>query len=633
MKVSKLIDLLNNDSDYYRLIKSKNKVLDFEIAKYLLTKDISILECIYDETVYSKPFILEFLFNHGLVEEIIHLSKVKKERAVFKNFFESKYFYSFSNLRELLPPNDEITIINYSYLGNEELIELINKTDPDKYLSKYIHLYAECHARLPSDEIISFLSVKIRRPILNRFYFYFLKKYFFTEYLNHLVSIDSLIGNYILMHSYSKNEYTLTEGGINIVHSLIKEERINGFLGYFKYSEREKDIIQRICFEKNNFLPKYLSSLSKASDKSLIIDYAICISGQYRGGDECLPFWFDFADRNNLPLFITTWDNVGVPKSSHNNQLTRMLPDFLKPFFSQMTVFEFEQKFPSLFEQILKINPELQIKKLMKKYPNVEVIFDVYDELEFNDLSLIKGHKKNQSKMFFNIKNVLDKVIDYESDKKCKFKNIIWARPDFKIKKIKFNLIDDNSIYTSFTDEGGACGDFIFQFNRSYLNCFTGIFNFFESEIPDDYYFFHYDGPKLLGRVAHFHGLKLKKFSLIDSKFEGLKNVLVPLAPLFNRVSDIDAKKTNLHNIAKVFNLVNECNINEHDIRLNIKDLTNADYVVSWLVDAANKKSISHIGDSIKLIEIALSLRPQGRILNKLLTKYKAQASHEKTDC
>lgn len=73
------------------------------MANYLVNSDLEKLH----NTLLSKELInrytLDLFFNHGLIEEIISLSKITKKRKLFNDFFVDNCIYLIPSLNKKIP--------------------------------------------------------------------------------------------------------------------------------------------------------------------------------------------------------------------------------------------------------------------------------------------------------------------------------------------------------------------------------------------------------------------------------------------------------------------------------------------------------------------------------------------------
>lgn len=500
------------------------------------------------------------------------------------------------------------------------MLKEIRESNPDINLKDFISIVGECFSRLNENAIKEFLSVKIRRPVVNRLYNYYLYKNDKRKFLNNLVSNSTIHGNHIFLNTFKNNNYILNRGLINVIFELISIESHNKVLPFLIKDKKNTSIYNRIEFEMNNFIPTQFYCTEKKSK-----DFAICISGQYRGGSDCLPFWIDFSERYKIPIFISVWDNIGLPRSSHNNQLLRMLPSYLHKTFNNMTVYQMESIVPDIFKEAYEIKVKDEIHKLIENKPESEIYYKIRNESEFeleyakrhkSNLKNIKKHNLNQAKMFSNIKSVLSMLKDYEEKTDYTFKNIIWTRPDNKVEKFSPEVIFKNDLITSFTDEQGCCGDFTFQFNRFYLDKFLNLCNIFEQKERNNNYLTSSDGPELIGRYAHLNGIKVKKFKDYNFKSSGLTNLKIPEEKIYSKISE-NHSNDELKFISLFYNELKKDNINYK--KLEEIEISNKDAITEMLIKESSIRESKRPYDSKKLLEIALKYRPNGtKIIKKL---------------
>ncbi|WMS91294.1 hypothetical protein [Pseudoalteromonas sp. HL-AS1] len=285
-----------------------------------------------------------------------------------------------------------------------------------------------------------------------------------VNYFSYALSDNSLLGDYIfkdyVLSENKKIKIEMSNDILNKIYRLVEPKYWLAALSEFRFSDTYSNFVSKAFLNQSDF------RLNINNGQSL--PYAICLSGQLRGANECLDFWFSFARKNNLPIFISTWKGIGTAFGSHGDKGTRLIPDKYKTFFSSLSTEEVFDLFPSGKSLINNDSSQL-IKQFKSKYPSVEVETVIHDDMTYKDTNL-PSNLVNQGKMFFNIQYVLSMMSNYEFTRNLKFKNIIWARPDLDIKEFKPKIIKDNKVMTSFLGSGSACGDFLIQVNRNYVS-------------------------------------------------------------------------------------------------------------------------------------------------------------------
>lgn len=594
------------------------------LAIYILKKDINNLSAFWAEG--DKPLIkLTLLLNYGLIKEISYVLNITDndttERIII-NFINTNELFKLDVLTEATNENKRNLFKSHSkvLIEDKELINKIKSINPEFNLTEYIYYYFEvCNRINKTDEINEYLLTVRRLPILKNIWEFNISLLDYSLYLDSLVSKDTVLSDILYLLCLELGiEIKPSIALVNKSFKLFNEREVLELSQSIEGDDNVKLIFNRILLEKkfraiNNKLIKY------ENEK----DFAICISGQIREINQCLEFWFKFALKNSLPLFISTWDLIGAPRGSHGNKLDRSIPNTFKPIFRCMSTYEFESilEIESLEDNIL--SRDLLIK-LEDKYPNVEVYYQITDEKDFN-LKYEKVWKdKNQFKMFYQMNNVYFLLKQHEEKVNIKYKNVIWARPDLLVKSFTPALINDNCILTSLTGPGDHCGDLLFQCNRRYFDFISNIHMLLlKGEKVDS--FWECNGPLLLGRMANYKGLYFRKFLKESLDDEGLKSFEYNKTWLIEKLTKVDFSNTLNSEIkfyADSIHIISNGNV--HNIIGHIKrNALYKDFLVDFIRDYAVDLKIVNSKKAIELLEIALYFRPKGLLIYQLLETLK----------
>lgn len=440
------------------------------------------------------------LYSIGLMEEIVYLYDEKPcDTFIINNGldkFPHLYNLSSDTFKSKFKP--DITF------NDKKTITLEKEFTESNSLIKKINIYAELFNRAPiyKSEVIK----RIRPlPIISSFYNHYLFKYDRELFLNELIGKDLLISHLLLIRFIEEErEITLTKPIINSIYYLFDKETANQILNKARKSDSDKLLISKI-----GSLTNYLPPTPKNGK------VAIFLSGQFRGAEKCLNFWLQFARENKCPIYISTWENVGLPSGEHGNKLQRLLPDSISSIFNGVSDKEFFKNNPEFSSLIPTGKAEDIIKKIIADNKDLEINYKVHSEDNYNLLN--KTNKTNQAKMFYNIEEcfgLCNNVYDFE--------NIIWARVDLDVGFYNYSYINDNTVLTSFTGDGQQCGDFIVQLNSAYASFFSHIYSNIIKRSNNSY--FNCFGPGLIGKYLNYNGLILGRLGEGKFKNNGLKS-------------------------------------------------------------------------------------------------------------
>jgi len=319
------------------------------------------------------------------------------------------------------------------------------------------------------------------------------------------------------------------------VHKLVRIFGIDYTVDKFRKTHRKNRnliidlFISQLEIKRSRQKTGYIQTNSTASITSE--NTAICISGQLRGGTQCLPFWLKNFSSKGYKTFISTWDKVGYPTGAEANRLLRMTPKKLHSFFCNLSVDEFIGKYKKSFEVIQPShNSKYEINNLIRDNTNSESFIEVLynDEEKIEELaSKMRGSiprvHLNQIKMFYNMKTVVEQLNVFEEKQNTRFEWIIWARPDFKIEKLDLTDLDlFNYVYSSRISDEGRMLDYCLVMKRSEIEAFVECFHNLISPTASPIFGYNH-GPRLITDAFLIRGYSAQEIPKSKISSDGLK--------------------------------------------------------------------------------------------------------------
>jgi len=615
----KIIDCIENNKIYQL---SNQERLYQAIFLYFRNNNIDLfLESLKEikDNGFDTKHLLNNLFDLGLHDEVVsYINLIDDENEILKikEILKMKKL----NLFPLF-----FNKLNISFKGNilktktKILLDEIKKLNPNENLSKYIEVYGQLQFRIGDDEVNEYLKKIKMYPYVNEMHNWNLRKLDLKQYYQRLSTYrDTELSDLIFLSIADKYKLNLDEFLVNKIARLIDINLIDEFKIKIDYNNSDFNnlVLNRIILENKNPFYKSLKIENKKS-----YDFAICISGQFRGGEECIPYWLKESINKNIPIFLSVWDKIGVPSGAHGNKLQRMVPEEIKNLFSNISDLEFYQDLKGISEVFENEDVSEKIDFLIENFPKADLHTEILNESKV-DL-LIKNQKvtnKNQFKMFYNMTNVMNMLKKYEYINNKRFKNIIWVRPDLKIKKFNFQLIEENKIRMH------TIGDFIMQFPRSKCIFMENLENLLVENF-DTNKTLNGVGPLLLKRSAWFNGLFIEGFK--NSIFSGLVSVKPQEKIFYEKVFDILQDNPNI-NKSKYFDLFKISHLhvklfsdNPFD-SIMIKNNYNIsnDFCANWFRDLAVKIEDNDLETAYRLMLAAKSIRPDGPFIIKKVKEY-----------
>ncbi|MFA0178472.1 hypothetical protein AB4472_25445, partial [Vibrio lentus] len=261
---------------------------------------------------------------------------------------------------------------------------------------------------------------------------------------------------------------------------------------------------------------------------------AICISGQLRGVNTCLPKLISQLENISPDYFVSTWDKVGYPSGAHANKLARLIPKDLRYIVNGVSDLEFYEKNPKI-EEYIKTNSSSETL-LCQLTENIDCKVQIINENEFgreNNLFNLEVRLANQYKMFKQISLVLELLAEFEQVNKKKYDYILWLRPDLEVKSINImalaNMLSNNEVFIK--------KDYALFLNRKDGNTLMDIEDIILQNKNKNNLFGDNVGPKLLSQKLLFDGLTTKRFPDDDASFGELT------APVIDRDFLIESLK------------------------------------------------------------------------------------------
>jgi hypothetical protein len=248
---------------------------------------------------------------------------------------------------------------------------------------------------------------------------------------------------------------------------------------------------------------------------------AICISGQFRSFDKCLPSIF-----NNLILTNSNYELKFFTSFAKEDGRPINIPT---EFYNVSTIIKIEE------DSVL---PNLQYQKLKYQYKD----FILNGE---NDPNLI-FYQLKQLKSVFNL------VKEYEQNNNMTFDYVMRLRPDLELKNI-FNWdLSDDSIQIPLFDGFGGYNDRFAVGKRNHMDLYMNRLDYWMSETDDVNFTTHNEG-------------NLKNY--LDSHKILVTGIPIDLEYVrHNDYSQIKLKLTNITNT-----IVNFKNITDETLPMNLK--------------------------------------------------------------
>jgi hypothetical protein len=594
---------------------------DINISKYIATSKKHIIFDYFENTVHKNDFLVK-LVEIGLYKEFVGLVNVYNP-DINKRLSDRLRLQGFHLLYNLLTEIKEDTLL-YKLLRSEnqslnyngqvksytEALEIFKGIDysnnPDYFEEVYFYLvdnydfynndpYIEKHQTYPKTQYT---------------YDFILKKCSEEKYLHRLCSRNTQLSIILIcaLKEFSPKQLNLD---INLVNKLAVFYSLDELLATFKNSPSVSTLHRKVAFDQ-------LHDFKKESFKHSGLgtcELAVCLSGQLRGFSECSIFWDNFTYKNNAPIFLSTWERVGIPKGEHGNKLQRLLPDDAPSIFNTMAYNKFKELFPTLYNSLEDLDAK-NILKIVENNTNIEFAnVSVLNEelIEENYQSKCYGDF-NQFKMFYNINNVINDLLHYEVKNNIRFERVIWARPDYDLTNINIDNLNPNAVY--------AVGDFLLIIPRYALEYLLGGHSFFlkERERKADYVG---QGPVLLN--SFFSNVGIPVLSLSDDvSSKGLKSVRFPPSIFFKEASAVDFNDESINLELKFKSAYYSENFLKL-MELYIKHSTyfNHDSHANYLRDAAIKSENGNLSLSLRLMSAANVIRPNGRLILNKINEYK----------
>jgi hypothetical protein len=184
---------------------------------------------------------------------------------------------------------------------------------------------------------------------------------------------------------------------------------------------------------------------------------AVCISGQFRSFDKCLPSIFTnlILTNSNYELkFFTSF-------AKEENKLISIPSDF----FNISTVIKIEE------DSVL---PDLTYQKLKYKYKDFKLDSETDPKLIY--------HQLKQFQSVFNL------VKEYEKNNNMMFDYVVRLRPDLEIKSVFNWKLSDNEILTPLHDTFGGYNDRFAVGPRNLMEVYLNRIVYWMSENDEEFY-------------------------------------------------------------------------------------------------------------------------------------------------
>jgi hypothetical protein len=283
---------------------------------------------------------------------------------------------------------------------------------------------------------------------------------------------------------------------------------------------------------------------------------AVCISGQYRSFDKCLPSIF-----NNLILTNKEYELKFFTSFAKENGKTINIP---LEFFNVSSTIKIEEDC---------VLPDLSYQKLKYKKEG----FILNDEKD--PILIFRQLKQFQS--VFNL------IKEYEKDNNMTFDYVVRLRPDLELKTIFKWELSDESIQVPLEDSFGGYNDRFAVGPRNLIEVYMNRLDYWMSETDDVNFTTHNEGN--LKNYLDLHKIPVTR---IPIDLEYIR---------YNDYSEIKLKLTNITNNEVVFK-----NITENTLPINLKiccgkkvvysNKINVPPKISWFVssqeECENKKVI-----------------------------------------
>ena len=184
---------------------------------------------------------------------------------------------------------------------------------------------------------------------------------------------------------------------------------------------------------------------------------AVCISGQFRSFDKCLPSIF-----TNLILTSSNYElKFFTSFAKEENKLISIPSDF----FNISTVIKIEE------DSVL---PDLTYQKLKYKYKDFKLDSETDPKLIY--------HQLKQFQSVFNL------VKEYEKNNNMMFDYVVRLRPDLEIKSVFNWKLSDNEILTPLHDTFGGYNDRFAVGPRNLMEVYLNRIVYWMSENDEEFY-------------------------------------------------------------------------------------------------------------------------------------------------
>ena len=534
---------LINDEELLNLVKKKPELID-----YFLIKAFEIGQ-------FKIGFFIAFSLKQNVKDYIQNLF-VDNPFYLINSL--NDYFSEYLNTENLRNPYDQIT-------SSDKLLKELSNVSEHSNRTKYTQLFCLLESFLDEARLKEkALSIQ-HLPFLEYLPFYHASKLEQSEYIGFLLNNHSGLFSdfFVALHSLfpsTKGLINVEQGLLNTLFRVYKANAVENifFSKWFNFTKIQEKLYLKIIEKSKN------ENLKSPSNS---LKFVICISGQWRGGNECVDFWFKLAEKIGAPIFISTWKNPGFPIGHKNSLKERILPDKLANQLPMMSDDEIYSHFPKLKKYINNFSKTIKTNELINKkisdYPNLKIKVLYNSEEKFKNEFIDNFGRNptpsdyanfNQKKVMELLESSRDKLkIDHTT-------NIIWTRPDLKITDIEYNFVENNVILSQNIKFANTCGDYVIQFRFVDREFFRSLYEFHGSNPKGDEYR-KLNGPSLIGSSARYYG------NYVD-KLQAETNFLYSLKLPIETVSRIICTPNKKILPEEVWNLYDEAKI--HLKKMNI---------------------------------------------------------------
>ncbi|ASJ71647.1 hypothetical protein [Granulosicoccus antarcticus] len=543
---------------FVRTCSSKEEV-DVEFVQFfrqLVDGHEPELSSICELDTSQRLEFVKLLFQYGFYDQVIRIAENielnEQERLFVVDVFEDRALMELGYLSECVGVNcflygaldrlaneDQCTIADFEDVGEDSLLAELKSMDFNTDLERFSKLY---HYLFSKKEFRTdpFFALRKPAPLILKNHLHYLYEGAklsgdFRPYVQACTAKNSDISDKLFRNELARVGSEFFESlSVASLQKLVRLFGLDYTLAGMRSVQFPQNLLVVQLFKAAAELrrSRRVTNFSQVSSSSPNPkNTALCISGQLRGAGECLPYWFEAYTKRGYSTFLTTWEEVGYPSGAEAGRLSRMLPDSLGPHFSNLSVEEFQVRYPTAFGLL---QPQQSSREELGRILSSIGLDDESLSIRYLDECEIEERAKrcrgevsrthlNQIKMFFNMHSVRVLLEEHEREKGEAYEWVIWARPDFSVSKLELDEFKvEDHVYTSHVSDEGRMLDYCMIMRRDDLSVFSECYSNLMSSVPSPVFGYNH-GPRLITDVFLSHGLSAMDIPTARINSDGLK--------------------------------------------------------------------------------------------------------------